>query len=109
LSLPVRAGRELFAICGLLHLCGCAPAPPPLNIHVSSDGGATQCVAELDGRRIAPESLGTLARRWRRREVHITGTIDTPYRCVGAAIYALQRAGFSRIGFVSEPALSPTE
>ncbi len=36
-------------------------------------------------------------------EVHIRGDVDTPYRCVGAAIYTMQRAGYARIGFISEP------
>ena len=36
-------------------------------------------------------------------EVHIRGDVDTPYRCVGGAIFAMQRAGFARIGFISEP------
>ena len=37
-------------------------------------------------------------------EAHIRGDINTPYRCIGAAIYTMQRAGFARIGFISEPA-----
>jgi biopolymer transport protein ExbD len=37
-------------------------------------------------------------------EVHIRGDINTPYRCVGGAIFTMQRAGFARIGFISEPA-----
>ena len=36
-------------------------------------------------------------------EAHIRGDINTPYRCVGGAIFAMQRAGFSRVGFISEP------
>ncbi|HST35059.1 MAG TPA: biopolymer transporter ExbD [Allosphingosinicella sp.] len=36
-------------------------------------------------------------------EAHIRGDINTPYRCVGGAIFAMQRAGFMRIGFISEP------
>ena len=36
-------------------------------------------------------------------EVHIRGDVDTPYRCIGGAIFAMQRAGFARIGFISEP------
>jgi biopolymer transport protein ExbD len=36
-------------------------------------------------------------------EVHIRGDVDTPYRCVGAAIFTMQRAGYARIGFISEP------
>jgi biopolymer transport protein ExbD len=36
-------------------------------------------------------------------EVHIRGDIDTPYRCIGGAIFAMQRVGYARIGFISEP------
>jgi biopolymer transport protein ExbD len=36
-------------------------------------------------------------------EAHIRGDINTPYRCIGGAIFAMQRAGFARIGFISEP------
>jgi thiol-disulfide isomerase/thioredoxin len=36
------------------------------------------------------------------REIWITAAADTPYRCVGGAISAVQKAGFIRIGFVSE-------
>ena len=36
-------------------------------------------------------------------EAHIRGDINTPYRCVGGAIYTMQRAGFARVGFISEP------
>jgi biopolymer transport protein ExbD len=36
-------------------------------------------------------------------EAHIRGDINTPYRCIGAAIYTMQRAGFARIGFISAP------
>jgi biopolymer transport protein ExbD len=36
-------------------------------------------------------------------EAHIRGDIDTPYRCIGGAIFTMQRAGFARIGFISEP------
>ena len=37
-------------------------------------------------------------------EAHIRGDINTPYRCIGGTIFAMQRAGFARIGFISEPA-----
>jgi biopolymer transport protein ExbD len=36
-------------------------------------------------------------------EVHIRGDINTPYRCIGGAIYTMQFAGFQKIGFISEP------
>jgi biopolymer transport protein ExbD len=36
-------------------------------------------------------------------EAHIRGDIDTPYRCVGGTVFTMQRAGFARVGFISEP------
>ncbi len=36
-------------------------------------------------------------------EVHIRGDKDMEYRCVGGVIFTMQRAGFVKIGFISEP------
>lgn len=36
-------------------------------------------------------------------EAHIRADINTPYRCVGGAIFTMQRAGFARVGFISNP------
>jgi biopolymer transport protein ExbD len=36
-------------------------------------------------------------------EVHIRGDKDMEYRCVGGVVFAMQRAGFLKIAFVSEP------
>ncbi|MET0269036.1 MAG: biopolymer transporter ExbD [Sphingomonas sp.] len=36
-------------------------------------------------------------------EAHIRGDVGTPYRCIGGAIFTMQRAGFARVGFISEP------
>jgi len=36
-------------------------------------------------------------------EVHIRGDADTPYRCIGGVIFAMQYAGYQKIGFISEP------
>jgi biopolymer transport protein ExbD len=36
-------------------------------------------------------------------EAHIRGDVDTPYKCIGGTIFTMQRAGFARIGFISEP------
>ena len=37
-------------------------------------------------------------------EAHIRGDVNTPYKCVGGAVFTMQRAGFARVGFISEPA-----
>jgi biopolymer transport protein ExbD len=36
-------------------------------------------------------------------EAHIRGDVDTPYRCIGGAIYTMQAAGFAKVGFISQP------
>ena len=36
-------------------------------------------------------------------EAHSRGDINTPFRCIGGAMYTMQRAGFARVGFISEP------
>ena len=36
-------------------------------------------------------------------EVHIRGDINTPYKCIGATVFTMQRAGFARVGFISQP------
>jgi biopolymer transport protein ExbD len=36
-------------------------------------------------------------------EAHIRGDVNTPYRCIGGAIFNMQLSGFTRVGFVSSP------
>lgn len=36
-------------------------------------------------------------------EVHVRADVNTPWRCVGGAIFVMQQAGFPRVGFVSTP------
>ncbi len=36
-------------------------------------------------------------------EAHIRGDINTPYKCIGGTVFTMQRAGFARVGFISEP------
>jgi biopolymer transport protein ExbD len=37
-------------------------------------------------------------------EVHIRGDVNTPYKCIGGTVFTMQRAGFARVGFISQPA-----
>jgi biopolymer transport protein ExbD len=36
-------------------------------------------------------------------EAHIRGDVRTPYKCIGGAVFAMQMAGFNRVGFISSP------
>ncbi|WP_129792302.1 biopolymer transporter ExbD [Sphingosinicella sp. CPCC 101087] len=62
-----------------------------------------RAVSELEGQIAALGGVENLTEE-NMPEVHIRGDIDTPYRCIGGAIFTMQRAGYARIGFISEPA-----
>jgi biopolymer transport protein ExbD len=36
-------------------------------------------------------------------EAHVRGDVDTPWHCIGGAIFNMQQAGFARVGFISQP------
>lgn len=60
------------------------------------DKGAAYLVSEIDRQKAAgvPVELP---------EVHIRGDADTEYRNIGGVIFTMQRAGFVKVGFISEP------
>jgi biopolymer transport protein ExbD len=39
--------------------------------------------------------------------VTVLADVNVPYKCFGLAIYTLQRAGVSKVGFISEPPPGP--
>ncbi|WP_419826287.1 ExbD/TolR family protein [Sphingomonas sp.] len=41
-------------------------------------------------------------------EAHIRGDVDTPFKCIGGVVSNLQRAGFAKVGFISEPKPLPS-
>jgi biopolymer transport protein ExbD len=67
---------------------------------VNSEDLLTRAVAKLEQE---IEKQGGPANVTELPEAHIRGDINTPWRCVGGAIFAMQRAGFARVGFISEP------
>ncbi len=60
------------------------------------DKGGAYLLAEVERQKAAGSPIEL-------PEVHIRGDASTEYRCVGGAIYAMQRAGYQKIGFISEP------
>ncbi len=50
--------------------------------------------AAIDAGEIAIEDLP---------EAHVRGDVNTPWRCIGGAVYSMQLAGFSKVGFISSP------
>jgi hypothetical protein len=89
---------------------GCAaPATvAPFNIVVR--GPATSCSIEVEGRKVTTDELFEIAQPEAKsgRRAHIDSDMaQTPYRCLGGAIYTLQRAGFKDVGFIAEPPPRP--
>ena len=76
---------------------------PPVRVEARWDG--KQCGARLEGRMLDEAQLSKSAAKWARkkRQVRIVFDEDTPYRCIGATLYTLQRNGVAILGFVSEP------
>lgn len=67
------------------------------------------CSMVIGGQTYLPSTneAATIAALKRELALHPHGQIiadlNTPYKCVGFAIVELQRAGFKKIGFISEP------
>ncbi len=94
--------------------------PQNLNLSVKAGPGG-ECEVYLELRKVTAEELFTQAEDVLTKEIkrlggpeqiddeeipeaHIRGDINTPYRCIGGAVFTMQRAGFARVGFISEPA-----
>ena len=96
--------RALLVALAGCNLTACAPQRS-VTISVGGAGATTaaSCFVEVDGIHMSLVNFEASARRWRGREVHLEGDPHTPYRCLGPVLYALQRAGARRIGFISAP------
>ncbi|HEY0043324.1 MAG TPA: biopolymer transporter ExbD [Allosphingosinicella sp.] len=93
----------------------------PENVLLAVKGdGAGGCevywnLRKLDSQQLLDEAVKKLEAEIKRQggveniteetmpEAHIRGDVNTPYKCIGGAIFTMQRAGFSRVGFISEP------
>ena len=91
----------MFALFGLA-LAAMQIAQPP-TVSVGWDG--KHCETIVEGAVIEQDALITRVEKWVRdgRSASVRAGIDVPYRCIGAVIYNLQRAGVTKIGFFSEP------
>jgi hypothetical protein len=99
--------QPLFVTFIPLAMAGCSThaAVAPFNVVVR--GPASSCSIEVNGHKVTADELLAIARpeatSGRRARID-TDMSETPYRCVGGAIFTLQRAGFVDVDFVAEPA-----
>ena len=92
--------------------------PENVNLTVRENGGNCEVywgLSKVDATQLLDRAVGKLKAEIERQggvenlteetlpEAHIRADVNTPYRCVGGAIFTMQRAGFARVGFISEP------
>ena len=63
-----------------------------LSITAANDGDG--CLLMVGGRRLTSEQFTEIARTWPNRRVSLNIAPQTQYRCVGGALFTLQRYGF---------------
>ena len=76
--------------------------PENIVIAVDKDGGVFWNNQLVDERRLL-ERLKENAVKTPQPEIHIRGDKDGRYEFVGRVVYACQRAGILKIGFITEP------
>ncbi len=86
----------LLAVTGDGSKCNVAWGMSPVTHQELLDRGVTKLKGVVDrlGANITPDDIP---------EVHIRGDVNTPYRCIGGAVYTMQMAGYLKVGFISEP------
>jgi hypothetical protein len=81
---------------------GCAGRPDPPLLEATAQVAEQECRLAVHGRDLPLAAVETDRRHWRGRSVHLLFGEGVPYRCVSAAVFALQRAGARDIAFISE-------
>jgi hypothetical protein len=68
---------------------------PPLVVNVKRDGDG--CYVTVGGERVTSDQLKEIARNSVSRRGIVVYDRDTPYRCIGGAIYTLQLGGLTPV------------
>ena len=81
---------------------GLVPKPDMVRVSATSDGA---CEVQWEGMPVDHELLAVLAATVpdKQAPVEIKTAADTPFRCLGAVVYRLQKAGLNRLGFIAGP------
>ncbi|QAY75185.1 hypothetical protein [Sphingosinicella sp. BN140058] len=66
-----------------------------LVLNVKRDGGG--CRVMLQGERVTSERLMEIGRQAKTRRAIVLHDKETPYKCIGGAVFTLQRAGINRV------------
>ena len=77
--------------------------PDNINIAVNKDGDLFWNEQFVPDTAVLLKKLKTIAVLTPQPEVHIRGDQDTRYEFIGRVIFAAQRAGIAKVGFVTVP------
>jgi biopolymer transport protein ExbD len=78
-------------------------APENIVISVDTQGQMYWYDAKVSGAENLVDRLKKVAHMNPQPEVHIRGDLNAQYDSVGKIIYACQRAGIAKVGFITEP------
>ena len=81
--------------------------PETVIVSVDANGASYWFDAKLTSNEILQQRLAKIAAQNPQPEVHIRADARSDYAAVAQVVYACQVAGISRIGFLSEPPVSP--
>jgi hypothetical protein len=91
--------RLTFALLPLLLACAGKTAPPsaPVELLMTTERHGEECLVTLAGQRFVTVELNSAALLRRLRSLEGQAVLlrfgdDAPYRCVGSAVFMLQRA-----------------
>ncbi|MEO8153921.1 MAG: biopolymer transporter ExbD [Rhizobacter sp.] len=77
--------------------------PENIVISVDAQGAVYWLDARVKSSEALVDKLKQVARQEPQPEVHIRGDLQANYEPVGRIVYACQRAGIAKIGFITEP------
>ncbi|MBK6595362.1 MAG: biopolymer transporter ExbD [Burkholderiales bacterium] len=81
--------------------------PETVIVSVDANGSNYWFDAKLASNDLLQERLARVARQQPQPEVHIRADARSDYAAVARVVYACQVAGIARIGFLTEPPVSP--
>jgi biopolymer transport protein ExbD len=81
--------------------------PETVIVSVDANGANYWFDAKLASNDLLQERLARVARQQPQPEVHIRADARSDYAAVARVVYACQEAGIARIGFLTEPPVSP--
>lgn len=84
-------------------LAACARQHKTSSFHVAIRSASPFCIVEVEDRTVSMNELLAIARLKAKAGLYAiirSELPDTPYRCLGGAIYILQTAGFASVRYV---------